>query len=72
MSHNLKEKDDLGDIKADGREIFICINLREVECKAVDWNQQASDTIQSGDYVKTEMNLTVLYMGVILHLLSYC
>jgi len=36
LSHNLKVKDDLGDIKADGREIFLNINLREVECKAVD------------------------------------
>jgi hypothetical protein len=34
LSYNLKEN--LGDIKADGREIFIRINLGEVECKAVD------------------------------------
>ena len=60
LSYNLKEKDDLGDIKADGREIFIRINLREVECKAVDSSQQASDTIQLGDFVKTEMKLPVL------------
>jgi len=45
LSPNVKEKDDLGDINADGREIFTCINLREVECKAVDWIQQTSDTI---------------------------
>jgi len=49
-SHNLKEKDDLGDINADGREIFIRINLGEVECKVVDWTQQARDTIQYGRF----------------------
>ena len=60
LSHNVKEKEDLGDVKIDSREIFIRINLREVECKSVDWIQQASDTVQLGGFAKAEMELLVL------------
>ena len=60
LSHNVKEKEDLRDVKVDNREIFIRINLREVECKSVDWIQQASDTVQLGDFAKAEMKLLVL------------
>jgi hypothetical protein len=60
FSHNLMEKDELEDIKADGREIFVSTNLREVDCKAVDWIQQANITVHLGDFMKTEINLPVL------------